>query len=464
MARINTAAARAPLTHEGAVAFRLTPEAQLRRSVMSCLLWEREAYEDGKSVAERIKEHAANVSPEVLAQVAVEARHTMHLRHVPLWLLVQLCRTGRGKRGLVADTIERVISRADEPGELLALYQKDNGGDQAPLSNPLKIGLAKALGKFDAYQLSKYAKQGDIRLRDVMFLTHPKAQGIDRINLYRDLAEDDLSPSDAGTWEAELSAGADKKATFERLISENKLGYLALLRNLRNMIGAGCDAALIENALLARRGAERVLPFRFFAAFRHAPQFEFALSSAMLANVENTPKLKGRTILVADVSGSMGAQLSAKSELTRYDVAGALIAVAREICEESVVYVTGDKTVKMDPKKRGLAVMQEIRDRGLRLGGGGGIFTAAMCSHIARYEKGADRLIVITDEQDCGPGRSARDVTPPAGVNYMINVGSARNGVGYGKFTHIDGWSDNVLRYIAAAEDMYARENNDTVA
>jgi len=37
-------------------------------------------------------------------------------------------------------------------------------------------------------------------------------------------------------------------------------------------------------------------------------------------------------------------------------------------------------------------------------------------------------------------------------VPLAINVASYKNGVGYGKWTHIDGWSESVIEYIRALE------------
>jgi hypothetical protein len=54
--------------------------------------------------------------------------------------------------------------------------------------------------------------------------------------------------------------------------------------------------------------------------------------------------------------------------------------------------------------------------------------------------------VVITDEQ------SHDRVKAPSGRSYVINVASNRNGVGYGEWTHIDGWSEAVVDYIAELE------------
>ena len=150
--RINVAAKDNLKTHEGAPAKRITAEAQLRRSLMSCMLWEDTFYEDGQEIADRIASLVPLVKPETVASMAIEARERMKLRHAPLWLVREMARQPRHKV-LVADTLARVIQRADELAEFVALYWKDG---RQPLSKQVKKGLAQAFTKFDAYQLAKY--------------------------------------------------------------------------------------------------------------------------------------------------------------------------------------------------------------------------------------------------------------------------------------------------------------------
>jgi len=122
MARTNVAAARPPIrTHEGAPAVHLTPLKELRRSVLTALLWENTFYESGSVLAKRIEALVPQIKPEDVAALAVEARDTMYLRHVPLFLVRQLARV-KGNGTLVAETLAKVIQRPDEMGEYLALY------------------------------------------------------------------------------------------------------------------------------------------------------------------------------------------------------------------------------------------------------------------------------------------------------------------------------------------------------
>src|ERR1043166_6183454 len=231
MATINRSkAGTGPRTHEGAPAVTGNALALLRRSVLSCLLWEAEFDEDGESIADRIETAARAVTLEELAALSVEARSSFNLRHVPLLLLTVLIKRGSGK-AIVGETIAQTIQRADELTELLAIYWKDK---RCPLSAQMKRGLAGAFRKFDAYQLAKYDRANAVRLRDVLFLSHAKPKDEAQAALWKLLAANELPTPD--TWETELSAGKDKGAVWERLLREDRLGYLALLRNLRNMV------------------------------------------------------------------------------------------------------------------------------------------------------------------------------------------------------------------------------------
>ena len=425
------------VTHEGAPAPNIGVLPQLRRSVLSCLLWESEFYEDGEEIGKRIAALTAQCLPEDVAALAVEAREHMHLRHVPLLLLRELARHPliKDRPQLLSKTMGRVLQRADEPAEFVALYWKDK---KQPLSKQVKRGLAWSMRRFSEYDLAKYNRDTEIKLRDVLFMSHARPKDDAQAALWKKLAANELATPD--TWEVQLSAGADKKETFERLIREKKLGYFALIRNLRNMEEVGVDVQLVREAILARKGgAEKILPFRYIAAARHAKQFEPQLDSAMQAALAELPKLMGTTVVLVDNSGSMSARLSRKSDMTRSDAAAGVAIVARSVCESVRVFAFSDNCVEVPPRT-GMALRDAIHTA-TRMGStqlGAAVTSVNKLPH--------DRLIVITDEQ------SADRVPEPKGLGYMINVASNRNGVGYGKWVHIDGWSDAVVRFITEHE------------
>jgi hypothetical protein len=429
-----------PKTHEGAPAVTLTPEQALRRSVLACMLWEDEFYESGVTIASRIRELVPQVAPTTVSALAVEARTAMKLRHAPLLLVREMARHST-HRGLVAQTLAQVVQRADELAEFVAIYWSEG---KRPLSAQVKKGLAAAFGKFDEYALAKYDRAGAVRLRDVLFLCHAKPVDAAQEALWKRLIAGELRTPD--TWEVALSAtgqleGTSKREAWERLLVERRLGALALLRNLRNLKTAGVDEALVERALEAM-DVRRVLPFRFLAAARHAPQLEPALEAVMFRSLAETEKLPGHTILLVDVSGSMTAQLSRKSEMLRTDAAYGLAVLLREICERVSVYTFSERAVVVPPR-RGFA----LRDTMDTSQPHGGTYLGRALTDVMLTERGTiDRTVVITDEQ-------THDRVPaPQGKGYVINVASAKNGVGYGAWTHLDGFSEAVVEYIRALE------------
>jgi hypothetical protein len=428
-------------THEGAPARAVTAEQALRRTVLSCMLWEGEFYEDGVQIAGRVHELVPKVDAAKVAALAVEARGKMKLRHAPLLLVREMARHAT-HRALVGETLECVIQRADELSEFVAIYW---AGGRQPLSAQVKKGLAAAFGKFDEYALAKYDRAGTVRLRDVLFLSHARPVDEAQAALWKRLAENELATPD--TWEVALSAagrgdGQEKREVWERLLAERKMGALALLRNLRNLHAAGVSEELVLSALAALK-TERVLPFRFLAAARNAPQWEEALETAMFRALETrTGKLAGHTVVLVDVSGSMESPLSARSEMRRTDAAYGLAILLREIAEKVTIYTFSDRAQRV-ASRRGMA----LRDALEKSQPHSGTYLGAALKQVeTEVREGYDRLVVITDEQ------SHDSVPAPKGVGYVINVASAQNGVGYGAWTHVDGWSEVVVDYIAELE------------
>ena len=365
--KLNTAViSSAILTHEGGSATPTDAFHELKRAVLTCMLWEDSFYEKGSDVAARIADLITKVKPEQVAAMAVEARDRMNLRHVPLFLCNELSKI-KGAGRLTAETLAHVIQRADELTEFLAIYWRDK---KHPLSAGVKRGLAAAFPRFDAYRLAKYNRDSKIKLRDVLFLCHAKPKDDEQSSLWKRLIDGTLESPD--TWEVELSAGKDKRETFERLMREGKLGGMALLRNLRGMLDAKVDQGLIRDRLV--QGAARAFPYRFVVAAKHAPQIESDIEVAMFKAIENVATLPGKTGLLVDVSGSMDYRLgnqkesrtifqsehvAAKTETSRIDVACGLAILLREKAEYVSIVTFSNSAVEIPPR-RGFALRDAI--------------------------------------------------------------------------------------------------------
>jgi len=457
MAKTNIPIKTTHVTHEGAPARRIDAESQLRRTLMSCLLWEKSFYEDGESVAERIVRLVPLVKPSVVFDMAIEARSKMNLRHAPLLIAREMARLPE-HRAYVSDLLFNIIQRADELSEFVSMYWKDG---KQPLSAQVKKGLARAFPKFSQYQIAKYNRDGHVKLRDVLFLSHPKAKDAEQQIVWNKLVDGTLEAPE--TWEVLLSAGKDKKETWEKLLSENKLGAMALLRNLRNMQSVSVDESIIKDSIVKMK-TDRILPYRFIAADRYAPKFESQIEEAMLRCLDTQEKMSGHTVLLVDVSGSMSWALSEKSDMTRMDAACGLAILLREICEKVDIFSFSMNLVQIPPR-RGFALRDAIMNSQEHSGTPLGLAVKSIYAdksfnvdeatfgynrRSVNYSGQAispDRLIVITDEQ------SADAVPNPSGTGYMINVSSSQNGVGYGPWIHVDGFSEAIVKYIQQYEN-----------
>lgn len=447
----------------GALPANQNAEALLRRAVMACLLWENLFYEKGNDVAENIKSLIPQVDATVCYNIAVEASELQKLRHVPLYIVAVMAGLETHKH-LVGELLARVVRRADMLAEFVSLYWIVNG-KRAPLSKQVKVGLSNAFGKFNEYNFAKYRGDKDvIKLKDVLSLVHPRPSDSVRSDLYKRILSGELVTPD--TWEVALSSGADKRATWERLIQENKLGALAFLRNLRNMEEAKVSHAIIEKGFESINPAW-LLPLNYLSASEHAPRWESEIEKLMFKGLSMQKKLSGKTVIIVDVSGSTeSGHISGKSEYTFMAVEAILAMIAVEMSEKSLVYATaGNDSTRIHstvllPSRRGFGLINEIK-HAPRTVGGGGIFTRQALEWVKADMQGEipERIIVLSDSQDCDY-EEKRVPSPFGKYNYIIDVSSHARGVNFDGVwdAEISGWSEHFIRFIASHEGLNLQE------
>ncbi len=391
-----------------------------------------------------------------------------------------------GARQIVAS----VLQRADEPGEALAYWTSHYG---RAIPKPVKRGVADAVRRlYTEYALLKYdtASKG-YRFGDVLDLVHPEPSTPVQGSLFRfaldrrhnrmgsditdlpmvganiDLrSEADpaawLNPSMlhmAGmTWEDALSAvgsKVDKARLWEALIPS--MGYMALLRNLRNFDEAGVSDVMAEQIAARLADPEQVaksrqFPFRFHAAHTAVGSLRWgqALEKALTASLGNVPALPGRTLVLVDQSPSMfpgyGFQ-SIRRDITNADLAklfGAAIALRAESAD-LVGYGANSYPV---PFRKGDAVLQ-VMSR-FRMDDGTDTF-GAVARHYAKH----DRVVIVTDEQNQAYGhRTIDDAMPKHVAGYLWNIGGNQIGsIGSGPNRNtFAGMTDAAFRMIPLIE------------
>jgi hypothetical protein len=439
--RVNVGARVEAVTHEGGrAAPRIDALAQLERQVATCLLWEPTFYEKGEDIAASIAAGVAEVvakEPKAIADLAVRARTEFKLRHVPLFLVRELARYPEG-RPFVADALAEVVRRPDELAEFLAIYSQGRTGRKVlgKLSHQAMKGLARAFRRFNAYQLGKWNRDRAIKLRDVLFLVHAKPKDEEQAATWKQLVDGTLPIPD--TWEVALSGGADKRATWERLVSERKLGIMALLMNCRNMVEAGCSLPLVGKAIREQAEGSWALPFRFLQAAKYAPALADALSDGLLKAASGMERLPGKTAVIVDVSGSMDVPISKKSQLTRWEAAAALAILCRELMDDCRVFTFSSHAVEI-PNLRGLSLSTAI---GASQPHSGTQLLGAIETLIPHSKP--DRVVVITDEQ------SHDGIPALIGMKgYLINVAPYAPGLSVeGGWARINGWSERCLDWM----------------
>ena len=477
--------------YENAIAFPLTAEYELYTAVVTTSL-NATFYEKDTARLERIKALIQNSNPVFVAKLAVYARNEMHMRSVPLVLVVELAKIYSGD-SLISKMIVSVIQRTDEITELLAYYQMANDRNGVKklnrLSKQIQKGLAVSFNKFDEYQFAKYDRDGAVKLKDALFLIHPKAKDEAQQKLFYKIANDTLQTP--YTWETELSklgqlkyaneAEKQKASTqkWEDLIESNKIGYMALMRNLRNILEANvsgfhvmkvCDYLSNEKAVIS----SKQLPFRFLAAYRELKELKLKYTSMVLDALEDAVMISAKNIkgfdvntsvvVACDVSGSMQKSISPRSKVMLYDIGLMLGMLIQSRSKNVVSGMFGDrwKIINM-PKRSVLANVNEYYKREGEVGYATNGYL--VLEDLIRRKEITDKVMLFTDTQMwnsnqgnntfAGSWNRYKKIAPNAKLYLFDLAGYGQQPIDIQKndVYLIAGWSEKVFDVLHALDD-----------
>lgn len=405
------------INYEGEGAYKLSKELELYSSAITTVL-DNTYYEKGDKRLDRIKELVTECDDTFVGKLAVYCREQMYLRSVPIVLAVELAKKHSGDK-LVQQVTSRVVARADEITELLAYYQLSNNRTGVKrlnkLSKQLQHGLKIAFNKFGAYNFRKYNRNNVITLRDAYFLVHPTAKDDDQYKVFDMIAKDTLPAID--TWETKKSqagqSGKSSKDTWEEMIDSRKLGYMANLRNLRNMIqddisdkhiNKVCNYISNEKAVLN----SKQFPFRFLSAYdsiKSETSFSVkpllqALEQAAVISASNIEGFDENTkaVIAIDLSGSMDNMLSDKSSLRLKDVGLVLGSFLQNRCEKVINYIFGEGLATITLEKENiLGNVQELRSLDDKVGHATNGYL--VIKHMLDEKLFVDKVFMFTDCQ-----------------------------------------------------------------
>ena len=463
MAKFNTSATIKITNKEGFAAYSMSDKEKLITQVLTSFFNEKKFYGDNSNELQDTAKAVIRKDPQFVANLAAFARREFNMRSVSHVLTAHLAHEPAGKP-FVRQTVKAVSLRGDDVTEIMACYLSLFG---KPIPNALRKGIADVLGTFDAYTLAKYkGENNEVKMRDLLCLCRPTPRNAEQSALWKQCLEGTLQTP--YTWESELSAKGNTKEVWEALIDSGKVGYMALLRNLRNIFIANPDnfKKVLDHIQDPEAVAKsRQLPFRFLSAYRELARagagscvFD-ALEAAADAAVMNMPKLKGTTVIAIDTSGSMGCSISDNSEVRCCDIAWLLGLMANRICENAILY-SFDSQVRQHSVPGKIPILHTALESASP--GGWTDMTLPFSMMIDKNVK-ADRVIILSDNQ-CNCGTSGRKTVQTYANQYRRESGHdiwvhAVDLQGYGtqqfagaKTNVIAGWSEKVFSFIALAE------------
>lgn len=396
MSRFNTASSTKTHTTNkaGGDALVMTPELKLVSQLLTSFITD-QYYRTGNQSLKELKENIAAVDPEFAAKAAIYARNEFGMRSVTHVVAAEIASRAAGKEW-AKRFYTKVVRRPDDMIEVMALIGPKN------FSHAMRKGFAEALTQFDEYQLAKYrASTKSVSLVDVVNLVHPSPV---RNEALTKLVNDELRSRD--TFEAKLSeAGKSensdvaKAEAWKELLESRKIGYFALLRNLRNIIEQAPELVDITIELLTDEKLihkSLVLPFRFMTASeeigklsgREAKKVLVALDAALDKSCANVPKFDGETLVAVDTSGSMYPSWG-KGVIIQAALFGAILAKSNL----ADILVWGDRAayVNINPNDSIASISKQIYDRPM----GGTNMNLVFSEANRAYE----RIIILSDEQ-----------------------------------------------------------------
>lgn len=463
MAKFNSPVTIKTTNKSGHAAYSMGDKEKLVTQALASFINEQKFYGDNTAEMQETIQRVIKTDPAFVSKLAVFARREFNMRSVAHVLTAYLAHEVEGKP-FTRETVKGVSLRGDDITEIMSFYIATFG--KRPVPSALKKGIGDVLSGLDEYSLAKYKGDGKaVKMRDLLCLCRPTPKDDAQAALWKRCLEGTLATPE--TWETQLSARGNSAETWERLIDSGKVGYMALLRNLNNIIKAG--PSNIETVYRTIESPERVrkskqLPFRFLSAYKAVSgvggsRIFDALENAVDVSIDNLSKLPGTTVIAVDTSGSMGSAVSAKSDVKCVEIGMMLGMIANRICENSIFY-TFDTSIEKHAVSSRSGILYAVTHTARA---GGGTYMQLPFQKMIGDGVRADRVIIISDNQ-CNGWWNRKTVQLIVDEYRRISGNDiwvhAIDLQGYGtqqfcgaKTNIMAGWSEKVLQFIQLAEN-----------
>ncbi len=348
----------------------------------ACLLWNKPFRVGQERVDDLIIREVENTDADEVKKLALHMR-SLGARYVSLLLLRELARY---QGTFIADTLAEVIQRPDDLTDFVSLVFLDD----KRLSGQMKKGLARAFPKFSETELEAYNQRRSVKLRDVMFMTHPHPTSIKQEIAWKRLADDKMEPKD--TFYDQMQEVYSVRDFCEEGLKAGTISGSDLVDNLNRMIGVGVNSDLINQALVANaiKGYE-ASPLTYLEVVGKSSLYAEAAEAAMLITLRQQPKLKGSTCVVVDSSDRMQRTFSHPAPVAQ---ANSIAIQLQAVCEDIKIFSLGSE-LKGTLPGAGLELRKQIGQcQTSTVNTKYEPHIAEVCSHL----KPTDRLIFLTSQ------------------------------------------------------------------
>ena len=406
MSRFNVSKQNAAMekSYEGAVLYGKNLEEDWINNLFSNMCAEGfyESAEDRlQSYVELTKQILDKYGPVFVAKAACFVRDKLGMRSISEYTAAIL---NDYKFDTKREFFKNYFRRPDGVAEVFAAID----GLGSKRSHALVRGAGDYLSSLGEYQISKY-KMADkeYNLFDLINITHAHSAAIDAYK------NDTLGAAD--TWENRISnAGSKEKRdeNWREMVEGRKLGYLALIRNLNNIIEAAPSIKWISEYVCPQLTNETaikkslVFPYQIYTAYKFLYQSPMcvmaALDEAFRTSVSNMPELEGTTAIILDVSGSMESHISDKS-LVSIKEAGAVYAAAILYANPDSYFIKFGNHAKAMPVSFKSNMFDLIESMQNNSGCGWGTDIAPAMEVLSKSGKKFDRIFLISDMQVMDP-------------------------------------------------------------
>lgn len=483
MSKFNQANTNLTRNHEGHLAYKMTEKLKLVTMVLTSFYNESKFYGDNSKELFDLATSLAATDPKFVSNLAIYARKEFHLRSVAHVLTAVVANTNETKP-FIGQTVAEVVERPDDILEIASAYKSFYGKSgsagltRVAMPNGLKKALGKSLKRFNEYQISKYSGgTKEFKFKDILSITHIKPDSAEQSELFKKILEDNLATAER--WETEVSKNGNNKDSWTKVISDKHMGYMAMLRNLRNMLESGMDMTEVYKTLSdpVQVAKSKQLPFRYLSAYKEVSKVKGftsktseCLEDAIRASMQNVEKIPGKTVIAYDVSGSMSSLVSTNSTVTCAELSALLALMASHICDEVVAVYSFNGNLYQATCDKYTPILRTAVNEAKATGG---TALELPLQYMLDNKIEADRLILISDNEiNSGTGyyygyRGYASTCQGLADKYRNKINSdfwvhAIDLQGYGtqqfqggKTNIIAGWSEKVLGFINLAEQGF---------